>query len=89
MYTCINIYAYLHKHTLFTNLLIFSYIYILQTHFDGRLFELRIICGPEYPNKPPEVRFTSRINLSNVNQTTGAIGKELPQLQQWNRNMTM
>lgn len=60
-----------------------------QTHFDGRLFELRITCGPEYPVKPPKVRFTSRINLSSVNQTTGAIENDLPALAQWNRNMTM
>jgi len=59
------------------------------TQYDGRLFELRITCGPEYPNKPPRVRFTSRINLSSVNQSTGAIEKDLPQLQQWNRNMTI
>jgi hypothetical protein len=68
---------------------LFVPFYIWQTHFDGRLFELRITCGPEYPVKPPKVRFTSRINLSSVNQTTGAIENDLPALAHWNRNMTM
>ena len=65
------------------------FLELYQTHFDGRLFELRITCGPEYPNKAPKVRFTSRINLSSVNQSTGAIENDLPALAQWNRNMTM
>ena len=66
-----------------------SFLSLFQTHFDGRLFELRITCGPDYPNKAPKVRFTSRINLSSVNQSTGAIENDLPALAQWNRNMTM
>ena len=41
------------------------------TMFDGRLYELRITCGPDYPTVPPKVRFTSRVNMSSVNQQTG------------------
>ena len=36
------------------------------TPFDGRLYELRVTAGEEYPNRPPTVRFISRINLTGV-----------------------
>ena len=62
----------------------------LQTTFDGRLYELRISCGPDYPVEPPKVTFVSRINLSSVNQTTGDIERSsLPALANWNRNCTI
>jgi len=59
------------------------------TPFDGRLYELRVTAGEEYPNKPPVVRFISRINLTNVNQSTGEVTREFPAIMQWNRNMTI
>jgi ubiquitin-conjugating enzyme E2 variant len=66
-----------------------SFSFIVQTMFDGRLFELRITCGPNYPLEPPKVRFVSRINLSSVNQTTGVVENDLPALANWNRNMNI
>jgi ubiquitin-protein ligase len=57
--------------------------------FDGRLYELRVTAGEEYPNKPPVVRFISRINIAGVDQTTGAVTPEFPALAGWNRNMSM
>ena len=60
-----------------------------QTQFDGRLFELRITCGPDYPVAPPRVRFVSRVNMSSVNSSTGVVSSDLPALAQWNRNMTI
>ena len=59
------------------------------TAFDGRLFELRISCGPDYPVVAPKVRFVSRVNLSFVNQSNGVVESELQALSNWNRNMTM
>lgn len=61
----------------------------IQTTFDGRLFELRISCGPNYPNVPPQVRFCSRINLASVNQTNGIVQNDLPGLANWTRNSTI
>jgi ubiquitin-conjugating enzyme E2 variant len=61
----------------------------MQTIYDGRLYELRITCGPDYPNVPPKVRFISRINLSSVNQSTGLVEPSLPAIAQWNRNCTI
>eukprot|EP01039_Chlorochromonas_danica_P005602 gene5602-6168_t len=59
------------------------------TTFDGRLYELRVTCGPSYPVVPPKVRFVSRINLASVSQSTGEIEPSFPALSQWNRNCTI
>ena len=57
--------------------------------FDGRLYELRVTAGEEYPTKPPKVRFVSRVNLGCVDQRTGEVTRDFPALQNWNRNMTI
>ena len=60
-----------------------------NTPFDGRLYELRITAGEDYPNKPPLVRFVSKISLSSVNQSTGEVTRDFPAIQNWNRNMSI
>ncbi|CAI2380573.1 unnamed protein product [Moneuplotes crassus] len=44
-----------------------------NTNFDSRIFFLTIICGEDYPNSPPIVKFTSKINLDCVDSTNGNI----------------
>lgn len=36
------------------------------TAHENRIYSLRLFCGNEYPDRPPEVRFDSRINMSCV-----------------------
>ncbi len=57
--------------------------------FDGRLYELRVTAGPEYPLKPPVVRFVSRVNMAGVDQRTGDVTRDFPALSNWNRDMTL
>ncbi|RYH08861.1 hypothetical protein EON65_40580 [archaeon] len=57
--------------------------------YDGRLYELRITAGPDYPVVPPKVRFVSRINLSSINQTSGTVEASFPALANWNRSCTI
>ena len=44
-----------------------------NTNFDNRIFFLNIKCGPNYPMQPPEVSFTSKVNLPCVNQQNGRV----------------
>ena len=44
-----------------------------NTNFDNRIFFLVIRCGPHYPMQPPEVSFSSKINLPSVNQANGKV----------------
>ncbi|CAL9761377.1 unnamed protein product, partial [Musa acuminata subsp. burmannicoides] len=40
---------------------------------EGRIYQLKLFCDKDYPDKPPSVRFHSRINLTCVNHETGAV----------------
>ena len=31
-----------------------------------RIYELKVICGDDYPSKPPKIKFISKINLPGV-----------------------
>mmetsp|Transcript_10592 Transcript_10592/g.16050 ORF Transcript_10592/g.16050 Transcript_10592/m.16050 type:complete len:139 (+) Transcript_10592:67-483(+) len=57
--------------------------------FDGQLYELRVTCGDDYPQRPPVVRFVTRINLTCVDQRTGMVTSELPAIANWNRSMSI
>jgi len=37
-----------------------------QTAYENRMYSLKINCGQSYPDKPPQVRFISRINMTCV-----------------------
>jgi len=59
----------------------------LKTNFENRIFNLRIECGPHYPETRPGVRFITKINMTCVNENTGEV--QLMFLQQWKRTCTM
>lgn len=44
-----------------------------QTNFDNRIISLKFECGPEYPERPPKLKFTTKVNLPCVNQGNGAV----------------
>ncbi|OBA16318.1 uncharacterized protein OGAPODRAFT_16070 [Ogataea polymorpha] len=75
---------------------------ITMTHWNGtilgppnsshenRIYSLTIECGPEYPEKPPIVRFISKINLPCVDQNTGLVlASKFPTLSSWKRTYSM
>ena len=56
---------------------------------DGRLYELQITAGPNYPAEPPVIRFMSKINMSSVDQRTGEVTYSPPAFPSWNVDMTL
>jgi len=53
------------------------------TNHEGRLYFLKIHCGPQYPKVPPEIRFLTKINMSHVNQSNGRVEPTFPGIANW------
>ncbi|KAL4187092.1 hypothetical protein AMTRI_Chr09g17130 [Amborella trichopoda] len=57
---------------------------------EGRIYQLKLFCDKDYPEKPPSVRFHSRINMTCVNHETGVVEpKKFGMLSNWQREYTM
>ena len=55
-----------------------------------RLYELKIVCGEQYPNKPPQIRFVTKVNMPCVNQSTGEVmPSHLDHLKNWKKDNTL
>ncbi|KAG6396756.1 hypothetical protein SASPL_142913 [Salvia splendens] len=61
-----------------------------NTVHEGRIYQLKLFCGKDYPDNPPNVRFQTRINMSCVNLETGVVEpNRFPMLSNWKRECTM
>uniref|UniRef100_M4F7M8 UBC core domain-containing protein n=1 Tax=Brassica campestris TaxID=3711 RepID=M4F7M8_BRACM len=61
-----------------------------NTVHEGRIYQLKLFCDKDYPEKPPTVRFHSRINMTCVNHETGVVDpKKFGLLANWQREYTM
>ncbi|GAA94794.1 uncharacterized protein L969DRAFT_97243 [Mixia osmundae IAM 14324] len=57
---------------------------------ENRIYNLLLICNDDYPDAPPEVRFTTRINLPCVSPTNGKVEPRLLAcLAQWRRGFSI
>ncbi|GJV01897.1 ribonuclease H-like domain-containing protein [Tanacetum coccineum] len=57
---------------------------------EGRIYQLKLFCDKDYPEKPPTVRFHSRVNMTCVNHETGVVdAKKFGILANWQREYTM
>ena len=59
-----------------------------QTNFENRIYSLNIVCGPEYPEKPPSISFANKINIPSVNQNNGRV-ENLGLLKAWKNTTTI
>ncbi|XP_061352330.1 ubiquitin-conjugating enzyme E2 variant 1D isoform X1 [Gastrolobium bilobum] len=65
-------------------------LFLCQTVHEGRIYQLKLFCDKDYPEKPPSVRFHSRINMTCVNHETGVVEpKKFGLLANWQREYTM
>ncbi|KAB5544866.1 hypothetical protein DKX38_012978 [Salix brachista] len=61
-----------------------------NTVHEGRIYQLKLFCGKDYPDNPPSVRFQTRINMACVNPASGMVEPSLfPMLANWQRECTM
>ncbi|OQE24274.1 hypothetical protein PENSTE_c007G03327 [Penicillium steckii] len=57
---------------------------------ENRIYSVNIHCGSDYPDNPPTIQFTSRVNIPCVDQKSGKVDPtKLPCLAQWKRDFTM
>jgi ubiquitin-conjugating enzyme E2 variant len=61
-----------------------------NTPFEGRIYSLQIECGESYPDRPPTLKFRTRVALSCVSKDTGKVEpRGLPILANWRRSNTI
>ena len=60
-----------------------------NTNMDNRIYMLVITCGDSYPEAPPTVRFTSKINIPSVDQSNGKVTNNFALFKNWNSSTTM
>ncbi|KAJ0793629.1 putative ubiquitin-conjugating enzyme E2, ubiquitin-conjugating enzyme/RWD [Helianthus annuus] len=64
--------------------------FTLPSVHEGRIYTLKLFCDKDYPEKPPTVRFHSRVNMTCVNHETGVVEpKKFGILANWQREYTM
>ncbi|KAH1147869.1 hypothetical protein GYH30_042825 [Glycine max] len=62
----------------------------INTVHEGKIYQLKLFGDKDYPEKPPSVRFHSRINMTCVNHETGEVEpKKFGLLANWQREYTM
>lgn len=60
-----------------------------NTVHDGRIYTLKIYCDQNYPDKPPAVRFQSKVNMHCVASNGVVDPRVFHVLANWNRNYTL
>ncbi|CUM66376.1 uncharacterized protein PRCAT00004040001 [Priceomyces carsonii] len=56
---------------------------------ENRIYSLTIICGENYPDQPPKVKFISKINLPCVDSSGNVMPDKFDALKNWKRTYTM
>lgn len=55
-----------------------------------RIYEVKLICGEDYPSNPPKIKFVNKVNMPGINQTTGWVDNNaFNHLKNWSKNYTI
>lgn len=57
--------------------------------YQNRIYSLSIHCGQSYPDRPPEVKFLTKINLPCVKPDGSIDYNALPIFSHWSRDSTL
>lgn len=61
-----------------------------HSNHENRIYSLSIECGPNYPDKPPKIKFISKVNLPCVDPKTGQVSPTtFHTIRDWKRAYTM
>lgn len=55
----------------------------VNTNFDNRIYFLTLRCNDDYPVKPPQISFLSKVNLPSVNPSNGKVEPRFSGFQHW------
>ncbi|KAK7415245.1 E2 ubiquitin-conjugating protein mms2 [Neonectria punicea] len=61
----------------------------IQSVYENRIYSVQIFCGPDYPDKPPTVKFNTKIILPCIDDKGHVLASVLPCLHEWKRQNTI
>ncbi|PRT56616.1 Ubiquitin-conjugating enzyme variant MMS2 [Wickerhamiella sorbophila] len=61
----------------------------IRSIHENRIYSLTLEAGSDYPQKPPKVKFLTRINASCVDDQGNVISSQVPCLANWKPEYTM
>ncbi|UVC54371.1 hypothetical protein MACJ_003913 [Theileria orientalis] len=59
------------------------------TNFENRIYCLSVICDNDYPDKPPKVRFLTKISLTGVDSRGNVLPDYFSTLKYWKRQLSI